>query len=323
MSKISRNRPLWAITCYFNPAKYGNRRNNYRLFRQRLGVPLLAVELSFDGQFELTSSDADILIQKTGGDVMWQKERLLNIALAALPKGCEFIVSLDCDVVFERVDWSEQVCRALDRSPLLQPYSLVHHLPRGVTPKQWQTKPTGLVRPSVAWLIAQGMSVTECLGNPLAGFPGIRAPGHAWAVRREEIFRHGFYDACIIGGGDTALACAAYGAFDILPTLHTDNACAFRHYMHWAEPFFHSIQGHVSLIKGDLLHLWHGEMKDRFCRLRHRELASFQFDPSVDIAIDENDCWRWNTPKWSMHEYVANYFVVRNEDGQLSSTTAA
>jgi len=43
------------------------------------------VELSFDGRFELTDDDADILVQLSGGAVLWQKERLLNLALNAVP----------------------------------------------------------------------------------------------------------------------------------------------------------------------------------------------------------------------------------------------
>ena len=43
-----RSANLWAITCYFNPVGYRRRLENYRMFRQRLKVPLVAVELSFD-----------------------------------------------------------------------------------------------------------------------------------------------------------------------------------------------------------------------------------------------------------------------------------
>ncbi len=176
---------LWAITTFFNPARYQNRRNNYRLFRERLNLPLLAVELSFDGQFELTAEeDAEILIRKTDGDVMWQKERLLNIALENLPEECQKVVWLDCDCVFQQSDWAGRVCRQLEKNPLVQPYSMVHHLPRGVSPEEWEIKATGVVRPSVAWMMGQGVSAFECLGNPLAGSPGIRAPGHAWAAAR-------------------------------------------------------------------------------------------------------------------------------------------
>jgi hypothetical protein len=315
-------RGLCAITAFFNPAQYGSRINNYRLFRQRLDLPLVAVELSFDGHFELTGSDADILIQKAGGDVMWQKERLLNIAMANLPADCQAVVCLDSDVIFQRSEWTQQVCHALDRCPLVQPYSQVHLLPRDVSPDHWQANLAGQIRPSLAWLISQGMSVAECLGNPAASYPRVRTPGHAWAARRELLERHKFYDACIVGGGDTAFACAAYGLPELLPKLHASNPLAFQHYRRWAEPFAESVRGQVACVEGDLLHLWHGETIDRRIRQRHHDLAAFQFDPATDIALSATECWRWNSPKHSLHEYVADYFLARNEDGLLASTVA-
>jgi hypothetical protein len=48
-------------------------------------VPLIAVELGFGDEFGLTSQDADVLVRVTGSDVLWQKERLLNIGLRHLP----------------------------------------------------------------------------------------------------------------------------------------------------------------------------------------------------------------------------------------------
>ena len=64
---------LWAITSYFNPIGYRRRPANYRLFRERLNVPLVTVELAYGPDFELTQSDADILVQLRGEDVLWQK----------------------------------------------------------------------------------------------------------------------------------------------------------------------------------------------------------------------------------------------------------
>jgi len=64
---------MWVITSYFNPARYKRRLSNYKRFRADLGAPLVTVELSIDGMFELTSEDADILIQINGGAVLWQK----------------------------------------------------------------------------------------------------------------------------------------------------------------------------------------------------------------------------------------------------------
>lgn len=72
---------LWVITCYFNPLRYRRRLANFRIFRENLRAPLIAVELAYGPEFELESDDAEVLIQTHCKDVMWQKERLLNVGL--------------------------------------------------------------------------------------------------------------------------------------------------------------------------------------------------------------------------------------------------
>src|SRR5215211_7187453 len=122
--------PLWAITSYFNPMRYGRRLANYHTFREPLKVPLLTVELSFGANdFDLREGEADVLIQLRGRDVLWQKERLLNVALGELPSECTKVVWLDCDVIFGDDSWAEKVSGLLDEFVLVQAFSRVHHLP--------------------------------------------------------------------------------------------------------------------------------------------------------------------------------------------------
>ena len=84
-----------------DPAGYQRRKANYHVFRDRLRLPLLTVEWSQTGQFALGPADAELLIQLDGGDVMWQKERLLNVAIAHLPPQCTHVAWLDCDLIFD------------------------------------------------------------------------------------------------------------------------------------------------------------------------------------------------------------------------------
>ena len=121
---------LWAATAYFNPQGYRCRLANYREFRSRLDVPLLAVELGFNGCFELDHRDADVLVQIDEGDVLWQKERLLNVGLAHLPGDCEAVLSIDCDVLFLSPGWLAGALNLLERYAVVQPYSVVQHLDR-------------------------------------------------------------------------------------------------------------------------------------------------------------------------------------------------
>src|SRR5262249_8316270 len=136
---------LWAITSYFNPIGYHRRLENYHTFRQYLTVPLVTVELAFNGAFQLHSGDADILMQFRGGDVLWQKERLLNLALKSLPASCEKVAWLDCDVVFENKDWAARTNQALDDFGLLHLFHECYHLPPDVMPYQphsWDAEAT-------------------------------------------------------------------------------------------------------------------------------------------------------------------------------------
>ena len=73
---------LWVITSYFNPCRYKTKRENYDTFMEGMretGANVLTAELAFDNEeFELAPGPA--VLQLRGGGVMWQKERLLNLA---------------------------------------------------------------------------------------------------------------------------------------------------------------------------------------------------------------------------------------------------
>ena len=89
----------WIVTAYFNPCRYFTKKHNFDMFAARLtsiGARLLVVEMALDdSEFEL--GDDHEVIRVRGNGVMWQKERLLNIAIANLPASCTKVVWLDCD----------------------------------------------------------------------------------------------------------------------------------------------------------------------------------------------------------------------------------
>ena len=221
---------LWAVTAYFNPMRYRRKRFNYQLFRECLGVPLVAVELAYGADFELAEADAEILVKLRGRDVLWQKERLLNIALQALPSSCRKVAWVDCDVIFENNDWPQRTSMLLDAFTMVQPFSHVHWMP-----PDWESGrellPDGQLR-AVPLLIAAGMPVGTCLGTPAS--QSQCSCGYAWAANRALLEKNKLYDACIVGGGDSAMVRAAYGRFEDALRLQALNR---DHYLNWAIPF--------------------------------------------------------------------------------------
>ncbi|MCB1501418.1 MAG: hypothetical protein KDK07_16810 [Bauldia sp.] len=308
-----------AITAYFNPGRSRRRAFNYRVFRDRLTVPLVTVELADEGAFELAEGDADRLVRVSGGDLIWQKERLLNIALAHLPADCTHVVWLDSDIVFLSDDWPDRLLDALRRWRLVQPFARAFQ----VAPGWEEGMPLGehVVAPSpgaAAVIKAHGLDAYVDLVRD----GGTLQPvvGYGWAARRDLLDAHGFFDACIIGGGDRAIFSAGQGIFESVMDVHHMNAGQRRRFLAWAEPFHADVRGEVGYIAGDVAHLWHGDLKRRLYRQRHVDLAPLGFDPSADIALTDAGLWRWSSDRPALHDHVRRYFEFRDgcEDSPAS-----
>lgn len=300
---------FWAITVHFNPVHYRRKLINYRLFRERLGLPLVAIELAYGPDFELDDGDADIVVRLHGTAVLWQKERLLNLALRALPDDCRKVAWVDADIIFDSSGWIERSRSMLDRFPLIQPFSYAYRMPPGWTVGA-DLPPDAEARRSIPYIIASGMPVSTCLRTPSTQI--YSAPGYVWAADRALLDNHGLYDACIVGGAPEVINCAAYGCFDEALQLQPLNR---DHYLAWAVPFHAAVQGNVGFIEGKLYHLWHGDNVNRRYRARQEALRKFQFDPFSDVALDEQGAWRWNSEKPELHEFLSDYFFGRKEDG--------
>jgi hypothetical protein len=294
------------ITSFFNPAGHRRRLLNYRQFRAALQVPLAAVELSFTNSWELAEHDAEILVRVTDGDVMWQKERLLNVAVAQLPPECEYVAWIDADVLMQDPDWSEKAVDALASVPLVQLFSDARDL-------DCDGASSPICFPSVAAVALRGESTFVPPVSP--SIANIRH-GMAWAARRELLERHGLYDGCVIGGGDTAMMRAAYGTLDAVVKRLRMSEPASDHYRRWAAAFHDEVQGRVGALDGEIHHLWHGNLEDRRYKLRHSDLALHSFDPWADVRLGTDGAWRWASDKPALHALLRDYFQNRHDDGR-------
>jgi hypothetical protein len=242
---------------------------------------------------------------------MWQKERLLNLALAALPPSCRKVVWLDCDLIFEAPDWPGRTSELVDRFALVQPFAHVHRAPRDWRPGE-PLDALGVLD-AFGHIVETRMSIEDCLWS--LGEDARCARGMAWAARRDLLERHGLYDRCVVGGGDAALLRSAFGLADLAAGRLHMNGAATGHFLDWARPFHDAVRGSVGYVPGDVVHLWHGDLPNRRYQQRFADFGAFGFDPVGDIATDENGAWRWGSEKPEMHDFVRRYFADRREDG--------
>ncbi|MBI3158047.1 MAG: hypothetical protein HYZ26_00420 [Chloroflexi bacterium] len=309
---------LWAIACYFNPASYANKIQNYRVFREHLGaqgIPLLAVELRFDdGADELSpDTDADALLQLRGRHVMWQKERLLNLALARLPADCDRIVWLDADVVFDRPDWAAETRRLLEDYAIVQPFSQTFNLKAGTRPplRNAGAYPVGTLSGQRYYGMAYGVAHKGY--DVLQDYRRAGLSGFAWAARREVFDGLGLYDRLITGGGDLVMSRAMFSGTEHLglerfsPALAEDLAA-------WAARLYPRVRGSVGYLEGSLFHLWHGNPMNRAYGHRFQILVETEFDPCSDLEINPDGLFEWASQKPRLHEWCRHYFRHRDEE---------
>lgn len=308
---------IWGITTFFNPVGYKNKSENFRAFRgaiKKQGLKLIVVELTFNSStFELSPKDAEILVQLKGDkkNIMWQKEAMLNVGLQHLPEDCDKVVWLDGDIIFTNDNWVNETSSLLEKYKVVQPFRNAIRV--GPNIKKVSRYSVVKLRREF-WDGSQSFAaVWPSKGNEMVAGNFFRyAPGYACAVRRSVIDKIKFYDSAILGGADSIMIRAF---------------CGWRHFTHstglskslikkqdfWSFKTYQEVQGSLHFTTGDIVHLWHGNRKDRKYGIRDNILKQHAFDPDFDIVKNNSGILEWATEKTQLEEEVKEYFYVRSE----------
>jgi hypothetical protein len=302
---------LWIITCYFNPNSYQSRAQNYYQFIETLrgsGLHFLTIECAFREQPFLLPESEEVLHLR-GGDVLWQKERLLNLALSRLPPQCTKVAWLDCDILFSNGKWAKETSSLLDECTVVQPFRRVVRLPRGQESYQGEGE---------SWKSFAAVLLEDPTRHLKDNFNKHGHTGFAWAARREFLERYGLFDTCLSGSGDHAIAHALCGdtESECVRSIFFGNQVHLRQFRRWAKDIYEETKGHIRHTRGNVLHLWHGEHKHRGYVDRNRELAQLGFDPEQDLTLDENGLWRFTEARQDLKTWASEYFSLRLEDGE-------
>lgn len=305
---------FWVITCYFNPARYETKRRNFETFMagmEKAGANVLVVESAFgDDPFELEPGENVLQLRGTG--VMWQKERLLNIAAARLPASARKIGWFDADIIFKESDWLERTSQALDRYVVVQPFSHAVRLHRDN-----RDDGSGVLDESFASMFVRDPTPARIRQYKYHGHTG-----YAWAARRELFDQCGLYDACLTGSGDHLMAHAFAAGMMKSPCMrHTFSGSPeyADHFLRWGISARDIVGARVGVVPGRILHLWHGDLADRRYADREREFRRLGLDPKAHLRLDDNGLWEWaeEAPD-GLREWADSSFHHRNEDGKLN-----
>lgn len=301
------------ITCFFNPNNCQIRLNNYKIFHEyikRTNTELYTIEIVFENKnFELNSNDANYIKQIKSKDIMFQKERMLNIALESLDEKYKEIIWMDCDLFYFENDWTERVSEGLKNHIVIQPYSQAIALPKS-TFFHYDSYQTNFDNCFGSGTIKRSYAYYKSKKNSFNNFHHGHA-GYVWAARREFLDRHKFYDPIITGAGDLFMLMAFTGQFgwlDYPDQLKGYDMEAAVHFFDWGFPVYKEIKGQIGYTNDVVYHIWHGEIYKRnyldFCKI----LQINKFNPNKDIKINSDGCWEWSSDKEILHNQIKDIF---------------
>ena len=303
---------LWVVAAYFNFNRYRSKLDNLKSFAQSLdqsGLNHLLVECALPRRpFALPAAPNTLRLRCDS--VVWQKERLLNLAVSKLPESCRKVAWLDADVLFSDPDWAVKTSKALEQHPLVQPYDTAIRLP----PATRIYAGEGDVYSSFAYVLSKKP------GMFLAG--NLVSHGHtgfAWAAKRELLERHRLYDFSVSGGGDHLMAHGFCGdlaspCVRAMVGWETPYSDSFKR---WATKVYGEVQSDIGWVPGKLLHLWHGERANRRYDLRTRELLELGYDPRKHVRVGHGGAWQWGDESSALRDWAEEYFRRRKEDTQV------
>lgn len=280
---------LRCITCYFNINNSIKVKENFIEFRKKFNAPLSVVELAFDDQpFWI---DDSIKIRGNKSNLMWQKERLINIGIESLPSKVDKVAWIDSDIIFEDLNWFKKTENALDNVPVAQLFSSVYEENASGDPVNNGT--------GYAYQKKQ-----QYFDNPKYGL--------AWAANR-SVIPNGINDFSIVGLSDIYQVLEWSGEWDSYYYRLMTN----KHRKELFEKGFSNfilVKDEIGFIPGRIKHLPHGSLKNRNYTNNQTILQTYDFSIEEDIHLDENNLWQWKSNKIELQSSVANIFYTRGED---------
>lgn len=307
------NNKLYIVTSFFNPNQFKVRGRLFRNFAAHMTASgigsMVTVEAAFGGHpYEVTSSANPWHLQVRTDQVLWHKERMLNLGIARLLQlvpDAHNIGILDADVTFANPDWVDGTVHALMHHQVVQPFGQCIYL-NSKEESMWDC-------PSSFRFFKDRRGYHQAPALP-ASYTFQGHPGLAWAFTKPTLDAlGGLYDLCAAGSGDTVMANALKGSWNtFLPQAPTEAMVTSM--KRWAAKCDVSVKTNVGFVPGALLHHWHGASEERGYEKRWAILSFHRYDPLTDLVLDSQGLYRWAGNKPQLEDDVRLSLGNRNED---------
>lgn len=291
---------LAAITCIYGLRDTRLQTANYWRCAEGLdaqGLDLWTVEGLLPGQSPRVTGDRVMTCELR--DLLWHKERLLQLGVEQLPDRYDAVMWLDADVLFDQPEIRERIEQTLQEYPVLQPYDETRFLDASGRPENGPIDVRDANRPDLGrWLTAiPGYFDRSIAARNAERQPGEAVePGHpglAWAMRRDWWHEVGLYQHHMGGSGDETLAQGCLWDVDA-GTCRRYSAAQLPHVLAWIRRCYTHVGGRVGHVPGIVRHLWHGPIRGRGYAARQLAMIVARFDPELHLVTEPGRPLRWS-----------------------------
>jgi hypothetical protein len=148
--------------------------------------------------------------------------------------------------------------------------------------------------------------------------PAFGRPGLAWAANIESGLDRvgGLIDFCIHGSGDWYMAYALVGMLRVLRDEAPSDAYV-RKLFRWQQLAERWIKRDIGLVRGTIIHDFHGAKKLRLYDSRDEILVNNHFDPDRDLKYDAQGLLQletWEPRQIALRDQLRAYNRFRNDD---------
>jgi hypothetical protein len=260
------------ISCFFNPQNSPYRLKAFELFYESIKHLNHTIIECVIGDSTPQLKENENIKRIYTENLLWHKESLLNKIISDLPLKYKYLFWLDADVIFTNLDWIVEGVHELQSNNIIQPFEYCvflekdeikpsfsmneikdSYLPNAINNKVWRSFSANFVD-------------TELWKN--GSYHKHGHVGFAWGAKREILDTVPLFDKALLGGGDHIIAHAAAG--QIPHSCITNDFSAIIDLVNqWSADFYQVVKGKIGFVKGDIYHLWHGDIEKRQYVKRH------------------------------------------------------
>jgi len=282
---------MLVVMCFFNPSKSIRLVQNFLYVKElltRAKIPLVIVELAYNNDSFITQSNENI-IHVRSNSVMFHKENLIDIGISRCKKKYNKYCMLDSDIIFSDLNWYENISIELDKTDIVQPFEKAFWMDIDMTT-----------------IIQSKYSVAY---NGKKKLEKLEHPGFVWAFTKQWYENIGLPDFCISGGGDQIIANVAFTIHLKGKKTNYINSKEFDKYIKRAEINFIS-----NYIKGNVFHLFHGNLNNRQYTSRHELIKNEGYSDDC-LQKNEDGVYEWIPSVLDkMNKLFLTYFMNRGDD---------